>query len=149
MPPSGMDGLERAALTEKSRRDASRRPGRRRFSALVGGRGRGRGQQLASVNAERAGIVEIYGGCCCRWKPLRSGCAAPCLWMCCTISSGGGTRQHTGCGTHVSKMRDCEQKRKKRWRRGIGPWLLGDFFPRTEVHSAAEYFMCRGSLKAM
>lgn len=33
--------------------------------------GRGRGQQLASFNAQRAGIVEIYRGCCCRSKLLR------------------------------------------------------------------------------
>lgn len=39
MLPSGMDGLERAALTEKSQGDASRRPGRRSFSAPAGGQG--------------------------------------------------------------------------------------------------------------
>lgn len=41
MLPSGMDGLERAALTEKSQGDASRRPGRRSFSAPAGGGGGG------------------------------------------------------------------------------------------------------------
>lgn len=33
--------------------------------------GAGRGQQLASVNAERTDVVEIYCGCCCRSKLLR------------------------------------------------------------------------------
>lgn len=39
--PSGMDGLERAALTEKSQGDASWRPGRRSFTAKALGDGAG------------------------------------------------------------------------------------------------------------
>lgn len=148
MLPSGMDGLERAALTEKSQGDASRRPGRRSFSAPAGGRGRG--QQLASVNAERTDIVEIYCGCCCRSKLLRCAQDARLRVFGCVVqfSNGGRTPQNRGCGTHTSERWDYVKKRKKRWRHGIGLWLQEDFF-HTEVHSAAEYFMYRGSLKAM
>lgn len=127
MLPSGMDGLERAALTEKSQGDASRRPGRRSFSAPAGGQG-GVGGGVSSWHLLTPSALTL-------WKfivavvvvveaaALRSRCATPCLWMCCSISNGGRMPQNRGCGTHTSKRWDYVKKRKKRRRHGIVLWL--------------------------
>lgn len=124
MLPSGMDGLERAALTEKSQGDASRRPGRRSFSAPAGGQGRGwgwgRGQQLASFNAQRAGIVEIYRGCCCRSKLLRCAQEARLRVFGCVVQFPTvGERRKTG-AVERTRAKDGIMWRKERKGRGTG-----------------------------
>lgn len=133
--PSGMDGLERAALTEKSQGDASRRPRRRSFTAPALGGGSGGGGGVGNwylLTPSALALLEFI-------------VAVVAVRSCCSALRDARLRVF-GCVVRIPTARDKTGSKKTISCEGVQEMV--DFF-HTEVHLATEYFMYCGSLKAM
>lgn len=112
MLPSGMDGLERAALTEKSQGDASRRPGRRSFSAPAGVGGVSSWHLLtpSALTLWKFIVAVVVVRSCCAALKMRDSVSLDVLF---NFQRWENAAKQGLWNAHEQKMGLCEEKKEK------------------------------------